>query len=138
MAQTMVALDRDEQPDAVLDPPWTAEERQAITNVFKNPDYSKRTSVQVLEALQPFIVARVEAARAAALKAGSWQPMETAPKDGSEILCAEYHDGKAGFEHAHWRFWTARWSKYVSREASFGPIGEPSMWQHLPPAPESE
>jgi hypothetical protein len=134
----MVALDGNGPSDAVLDPPWTAEERQAITNVFKNPDYSKRTSVQVLDALQPFIVARVKAAQEAALKAGSWQPIETAPRDGTEIVCAEYHDGDAGFEHAHWRFWTARWSKYVSREASFGPIGHPSMWQHMPVRSESE
>ena len=94
--------------------------------------------MQVLEALEPFIVARVEAARQTALKAGSWQPMASAPRDGTEIVCAEYHDGTAGFEHAHWRFWTARWSKYMSRDGGFGAIGEPSLWQHVPPAPERE
>ncbi|GAC1329509.1 MAG: hypothetical protein NVSMB26_05860 [Beijerinckiaceae bacterium] len=112
-----------------IDPPWTGEELQVISDVFEHPDYAKRRSVQILDALEPFIVARIEAAQ----KNASWQPIETAPKDGTRVVCAEYSGGDGDPESGHWRFWTAAWRRYASREAGFGLLGKPSAWLHLPP-----
>ncbi len=55
-----------------------------------------------------------------------WQPIETAPKDGVQILV-----------WAHGRALTAYWSgDKVFRTTSYGFVGlDPSHWMHLPPEP---
>jgi hypothetical protein len=70
-----------------LDPPWSEEEIAAINSVFDNPNYGMRRSEQILDAITPFVLARMDAVR----RESPWRPIETAPKDGTQIVCAEYH-----------------------------------------------
>jgi hypothetical protein len=55
-----------------------------------------------------------------------WAPIDTAPKDGTEILCfTKYGD----YEITHWRPVTHCW---VSKR---GFLVEATHWCHLPPHP---
>lgn len=65
---------------------------------------------------------------------GNWQPIETAPKDGTEIVG---HDSATGTSHVTW--WEAsvrRWhdpdNHYYSETEPF----HPKFWLPLPPSPE--
>jgi hypothetical protein len=81
-------------------------------------------------------------------KGDGWQPIETAPKDGTPVLIArvEYTEGKSpevaevdvgaylydagmntpdGYEPAYW-YWAS----------DNGSIEEPTHWMPLPPAPQ--
>jgi hypothetical protein len=109
-----------------LEPPWSDEEIAAVNFVFDNPDYGKRRSQQILEALTPFIAARMDAIR----RESPWRPIKTAPKDGTQILCAEYHATWQDTDNGPWRFTPRRWRKYVIHEG-FG-LGEPTLWTDLP------
>jgi hypothetical protein len=109
-----------------LDPPWSDEEIAAVNFVFDNPDYGKRRSEQILEAITPFIAARIAAVR----RESPWRSIETAPKDGTQILCAEYHATWEDTDNGPWRFTPRRWRKYVIHEG-FG-LGEPTLWTDLP------
>jgi hypothetical protein len=55
-----------------------------------------------------------------------WSPMETAPRDGSEILC---FTSTGDYEIAHWLPVTHCW---VSKR---GILVEPSRWMRLPKSP---
>jgi hypothetical protein len=57
-----------------------------------------------------------------------WFPMETAPRDGSEILCFTV---AGDYEIAHWLPVTQCW---VSKR---GILVEPSRWMRLPNSPAS-
>jgi hypothetical protein len=58
-----------------------------------------------------------------------WQPIETAPKDGSVICCAEYWDGG-------WIFWPDYWRKYLEPYGEgFGGCRRPTHWMPLPEPP---
>ena len=113
-----------------LDPPWSEEEIVAINSVFENPNYGKRRSEQILEAITPFIVARMDAVR----RESPWRPIDTAPKDGTQIVCAEYHQSWQDTTTGPWRFAARRWRRYVIHEG-FG-LGEPTLWTDHPSQPE--
>jgi hypothetical protein len=67
---------------------------------------------------------RAQAAPQPAVAAG-WQPIETAPKDGTMILlCTPGGKAAGGAFHARYKVWS--WP-YV--------MAEPTHWQPLPPAP---
>ena len=69
-----------------------------------------------------------------------WQPIETAPKDGTVICLAGYCDDDTWAVGSRWFFWADYWRKY--RE----PFGEgfgrgtpaPTHWMPLPPPPTAE
>ena len=44
--------------------------------------------------------------------ASGWRPIESAPKDGTRIVLAEYEPGGIFHEDARWRFWMDYWRKY--------------------------
>jgi hypothetical protein len=58
--------------------------------------------------------------------ASAWSPIETAPRDGSEILCFTLN---GDYEIAHWLAVTHCW---VSKR---GILVEPSHWRALPRPP---
>jgi hypothetical protein len=55
-----------------LDPPWTEEEIAAINSVFDNPNYGMRRSEQILDAITPFVLARMDAVR----RESPWRRMD--------------------------------------------------------------
>lgn len=63
-----------------------------------------------------------------------WQPIETAPKDGTEFL-AFYPPGD--YEDEDGTFDISWWDNTSTRERGFLMIGgvEPSHWMPLPPPP---
>lgn len=78
-------------------------------------------------------------------KAGGWQPIETAPKDGTRILVARIgatggvqHLGiEATPVHVMWAcvgYWSAKWNNWNDGFEPCGLAG-PNYWQHLPPPP---
>jgi len=44
--------------------------------------------------------------------ASGWRPIESAPKDGTRIVLAEYEPGGIFHEDARWNFWMDYWRKY--------------------------
>lgn len=87
----------------------------------------------------PALVRELRQARAelAALRAGqAWQPIDSAPKDGTPVIgfMPTYYQGKGGQAVIVWMNYTDRpgWYSDVSS------IHEPSHWMPLPPPPGSE
>lgn len=74
-------------------------------------------------------------------KPGEWLPIASAPKDGTVILVAR-HMGSFGWirGYAHWEDFRGI-SGWISNglHEPYGNLGlaEPSLWQPLPPAPET-
>lgn len=63
------------------------------------------------------------------LAAPKWQPIETAPKDGTPIiLTGVYPNGVKWVEEGRWQAHTKRFS---------GPIEGPTAWQPLPQPPSA-
>jgi len=62
-----------------------------------------------------------------------WQPIDTAPKDGTPILgfIPSYYQGKGGMVVAVWMDFSDRpgWYSEISS------VHEPTHWMPLPPAP---
>lgn len=56
--------------------------------------------------------------------AETWQPIETAPKDGTSILV-----------WAHNQSWEVRWDKYEWRDPGGDHIGDPTHWRTMPEGP---
>lgn len=75
--------------------------------------------------------ARAALQGAQAPQAGGWLPIETAPKDGTRILIFAPLDGvlSSTFEHGLWQ--GLPWRREGAR------IGQPTLWQPLPPAPQA-
>ncbi len=62
----------------------------------------------------------------------TWQPMDSAPKDGTHILVGEY--GKdAGFHAVQSLFWEGRWLAFPGMKEEI----YPTDWQPLPEPPEA-
>lgn len=66
----------------------------------------------------------------------TWQPIVTAPKDGTEILVfiPTYYQGKGGQRVASWIDFTDKpgWYSHLSGKH------EPTLWQPLPAAPTQQ
>ena len=60
-----------------------------------------------------------------------WQPIETAPKDGTDILI---WDNDFGCMVVNWSY--RRWWASHDSEDNYWP--EPTHWMHLPPPPKKE
>ena len=60
-----------------------------------------------------------------------WQPIETAPKDGSSILLTDSSDGS--IKECRWDYCLG-WGDPVYSEWSFG--GKPTHWMPLPEPPK--
>lgn len=60
----------------------------------------------------------------------SWRPMDTAPRDGSEILIYDPREGY-GVNQAKWDEWAAAWVEVIEEHGRF----EPSRWMPLPAPP---
>lgn len=73
-------------------------------------------------------------AGAAALLAQRWQPIETAPKDGTWILVSHpaWTDGK--WEIAQWSQYSECWQTYDTGLTGLMP---PTHWMPLPSPPET-
>lgn len=76
----------------------------------------------------------------AALASTGWQPIETAPMDGTDVLLCEFHNGQFGhIEHGVWAFiehsdWDG--APIYGWATDFGKINEPTHWMPaLPPPP---
>ena len=61
-----------------------------------------------------------------------WQPIETAPKDGTKIVIAEFDE-----HEKRWLFRTDHWRKYLMDfDEGWGGLMVPTHWMPLPPLPE--
>lgn len=63
-----------------------------------------------------------------------WQPIETAPRDGTHVVLAEWSEyaGKWQFETSYWRTYFGHYGE------GFGWSGHaPTHWMPLPDAPSS-
>lgn len=63
----------------------------------------------------------------------TWQPIETAPKDGTEILLyvgIMKHD----YAVAHWN--ERYWQMGVHQDRFYSEFGQPTHWMPLPEAPK--
>jgi hypothetical protein len=85
-----------------------------------------------------------------------WLPIETAPKDGTEIIGLYYRDWGDGTEpstygpwtiafNARSRSWAASWSgdRVIESQGDWGtdyhvPDVQPNIWQPLPPPPTKD
>lgn len=82
-----------------------------------------------------------------------WQPIETAPKDGTEIIGCAFHDYGGGYWSAHgpwtvaWfnRKWRSSWDgcEVIEYQGDFGieykePDLTPTHWQPMPTLPRGE
>lgn len=60
-----------------------------------------------------------------------WKPIETAPKDGTDILVAEFGDVKIAFWSGLFRRWSGPRDAYGDIE-----VMTPTHWMSLPDAPK--
>lgn len=65
-----------------------------------------------------------------------WKPIETAPKDGSEILVwgGRYYEGEVGSPVR----WIAHWSDSMNAWKSEGRTVVATLWTQLPPSPDTD
>ena len=64
----------------------------------------------------------------------NWQPIETAPKDGTNILARE---GDI-IALVWWEDVTQEWRDYGDMGAAGMTVFEPTHWMHLPPLPNAQ
>lgn len=63
-----------------------------------------------------------------------WQPIETAPRDGTEVLL--YHKFKQGKRTHHFRkvgMWSTKCKRWFMDDVEYP---KPTLWHPLPPPPE--
>ena len=68
-----------------------------------------------------------------------WQPIDTAPRDGSKILLARIGRNEVGENLGIWWACSGFWhSRYENWNDGIEPSGlaHPTHWQPLPPPPE--
>ena len=64
-----------------------------------------------------------------------WQPIETAPRDGTEILALQVDGRELTYTAVHWETMAEEWRDYsASGAAGFTPF-EPQYWMPLPEPP---
>jgi hypothetical protein len=66
-----------------------------------------------------------------------WQPIETAPKDGTRIVLAKYVGHPDHISSLWWMtlgFWSSRWQNWNDGIEPSG-LADPTHWMPLPPAP---
>jgi hypothetical protein len=76
-----------------------------------------------------------QADQQAAQVVAQWQPIETAPKDGSRVVLANRQTAHTGF----WgpRHYGPNWWMVSEHVAAFSTINPPTHWMPLPAAPEA-
>lgn len=64
-----------------------------------------------------------------------WQPIETAPKDGTHILIARWHSGSRSWSYdvGYWHVATSEHG--ITGWYCNGGLGGGLWWRHLPPDP---
>lgn len=68
-----------------------------------------------------------------------WQPIATAPKDGTRVLLAEYEVSRHWPEDSRWYFWEDHWRLYASGLGEgWGRASNPTHWIPLPAPPEND
>ena len=67
-----------------------------------------------------------------------WQPIETAPKDGTRILLARCGKNETGADLGVWwacaGWWSDKWNVWFDGVEPSG-LHKPTHWMHLPEAP---
>lgn len=68
-----------------------------------------------------------------------WQPIETAPRDGTAILVTDGQTQRVAWtqhpaEHGN----VAAWTYYITRSGAYVVIMNPTHWMPLPSPPEVE
>jgi hypothetical protein len=79
-----------------------------------------------------------------ALSRSAWQPISTAPKDGTEIMVLNTHDDNHGYCTEKGQIGIAYWGKALSKERWCSTVCcdgvsyfEPTHWMPLPPLAET-
>ena len=71
-----------------------------------------------------------------------WQPIETAPKDGTSILVTIFHDDGSywGQDIVWWDDWTKFWASggYDWMKVKYDDTENITHWMPLPPPPKKE
>jgi hypothetical protein len=95
------------------------------------------SSIEDVEAVEVYITEIIQAQRQAAVeeyKQSQWQPIETAPKDGTEVLLYEKGSINIGcydwceFENGSFKHWTGLSDS----------LENPTHWQPLPTPPQEQ
>jgi hypothetical protein len=66
---------------------------------------------------------------------GEWQPIETAPKDGEEILAIELFDDKSSGVYCVVNWVNGAWRDHSDMGAAGLDPFEPNLWMPLPAPP---
>lgn len=76
-------------------------------------------------------------------RAGEWQPIETAPKDGTELLLWNgehiigwWETGREFRGSDHFNDWSFGYETVSGYDAGFKRVNKPTHWQPLPEPPE--
>ena len=107
---------------------------EAITNANDTAAYLERLKEGVggiLDAEHVVPFAQTLRALVAAAEAERWRPIETAPKDGTEILIVD----RVGMCVAKWAEYCG-WISYTD-DGWYEACVWPTHWRPLPPAPEA-
>jgi hypothetical protein len=86
-------------------------------------------------------LARAEAELAALKARMQWQPIETAPRDGSSVIigCAGKGSGEGVYAtEPGWKGWPEPGWYWVGEDADLARPIEPTHWMPLPPPPKGE
>lgn len=120
-------------------------EPEPNAEVFAREIYAFACRLGITESVQPvtgpeiLLLLQEIGYMAAAPAPPPWQPIETAPKDGTELLLTEFRNGEYGhIEHGSWGFlersdWDGK--AVYGWMTDFGSLDEPTHWMPALPKP---
>ena len=108
----------------------TDERRDALKRYAK-----ARQRILAIDPLETAIIARAYLRELAERREGGWQPIETAPRDGTHILLAWGGQTILGWWLDNSRERYLPWAGWTMPSMQVRPKGKPTHWLHLPIPP---